>query len=180
VIVWGTVRPRNSTRGSDPTWQCIVDGTDTAPPWVYPNASYSHYPYCYGENLSKGNHTLQFNTIIQSETLYVDAVQYQASATADIGNAWTETDQSDGRIKYSPGWITDDDDYRKWTYTPGAWLTFDFNGVYFLSCRYETFLNPHSLLRNWRHLGRLHSWQRRCHCWRGAVCDRWGGVKEEF
>ena len=132
VSVWGTVRPRNTTRGSDPTWQCIVDGTDIGSAWEYPDASYSNYLYCYGRNLPEGNHTLQFNTIIQSETLYVDSVQYQSAATADIGNAWTEVRQRDGRIKYSPGWITEDDGYRTWTYTPGAWLTFDFNGVLFL------------------------------------------------
>ncbi|RXW19390.1 hypothetical protein EST38_g6454 [Candolleomyces aberdarensis] len=85
--------------------------------------------YCYGKNLLEGNHTLQFNAIVQSETLYVDQLQYQASATADIGNAWTEVRSRDGRIKYSPGWETDDDSVRTWTYASGAWLTFDFNGT---------------------------------------------------
>ncbi|KAJ2921306.1 hypothetical protein H1R20_g15786, partial [Candolleomyces eurysporus] len=79
---------------------------------------------CRSDILPEGNHTLQLNTVIQSEPLYVDQVQYQTAATADVGSAWTDISQHDGRINFSPGW--EQDGLLKWTYTPGAWLTFDF------------------------------------------------------
>ncbi|RXW16747.1 hypothetical protein EST38_g9101 [Candolleomyces aberdarensis] len=82
---------------------------------------------CGSEILPEGNHTLQLNTVIQSEPLYVDQVQYQTAATADIGSVWTDISQRDGRVNFSPGW--EEDGLLKWTYTPGAWLTFDFVGT---------------------------------------------------
>ncbi|RXW13710.1 hypothetical protein EST38_g12144 [Candolleomyces aberdarensis] len=128
VGVWGSLRPRNTTSGRDPNWRCLLDGNEIGAPWDYPNRPYSNYYFCRG-TAPEGNHTLQFNAIVQSETLYVDQVQYQAAATADIGGAWTEVRNDDGRFSYSPGWTSDNNGYWKWTYTAGAWLTYDFNGT---------------------------------------------------
>lgn len=128
AAVWGSLRPRNTTLGADPNWQCLLDGIEIGTTYRYPTRSYSNFLYC-SKRVPEGHHTLQFNTIIQSETLYVDIVQYQAAASADIGSAWTELRASDGRFKYSSGWTTDEYGFRRWTYTPGAWLTYDFNGM---------------------------------------------------
>ncbi|RXW22523.1 hypothetical protein EST38_g3332 [Candolleomyces aberdarensis] len=127
--IWGALRPRNTSGGPDPNWQCLLDGQD---PWPYPDRSHGNYMFCGSPPLPEGNHTLQLNTVIQSEPLYVYQVLYQAVATVDIGSAWTQVDQRDGRIKYSAGWENSEDGGLKWTYTPGAWLTFDFVGMCFL------------------------------------------------
>ncbi|KAJ2921307.1 hypothetical protein H1R20_g15787, partial [Candolleomyces eurysporus] len=129
VSVWGSLRPRNTSLGPDPNWQCIVDGQDIGMPLQYPSRPLSNFLLCWGRSLAEGNHTLQLNTVIQSEILYVDQVQYQAPLNADIGSDWAEVRQRDGRIRYSIGWEEDDSGYRKWTYTPGAWLTYDFTGT---------------------------------------------------
>jgi hypothetical protein len=129
--MWGSLKPRNTSLGPDPNWQCVLDGQDIGQILGYPDQAASNYKLCGAGPLPEGYHTLQLNTIIQSEPLDVDQVQYQAATTADIGDAWTQVDQRDGRFNYSLGW--EQDGLLKWTYTPGAWLTFDFVGMCLLS-----------------------------------------------
>lgn len=79
--------------------------------------------------LGEGNHTLELNTSIKSETLFVDQVQYQLVSDEDIDSAWTEVGQLDGGFKYSDGWQEDAMRWQKWTYQSGAWVKFDFAGT---------------------------------------------------
>lgn len=131
VRLWGSLRPQNITggRGRDPDWDCFVDGNNTGQPWTYPTRAYSNFLLCWGQNITDGDHTLELRATVQSQTLWVDQVQYQASKGVDVSAAWTEVGQDDGRFRYSEGWDEDSEGYRRSTYTPGAWLTYDFNGV---------------------------------------------------
>ena len=129
--MWGSLRPQNITggRGRDPDWDCFVDGNNTGQPWTYPTRAYSNFLLCWGQNITDGDHTLELKATVQSQTLWVDQVQYQASKDVDVSAAWTEVGQDDGRFRYSDGWDEDSEGYRRSTYTPGAWLTYDFTGV---------------------------------------------------
>lgn len=128
VAIWGNIKPHNTTTGIDPNWQCLIDGRDFEPPLQYPNTSYSNFPFCTAAGLGDSNHTIVLNAIVSTETLWVDQVQYQASAGVDLSNAWTKVLQGDGRVMYSTGWQEDDSGYTKWTYQTGATVTFNFAG----------------------------------------------------
>jgi hypothetical protein len=128
VAVWGSLTLRNGTLGPDPYWRCVIDGSESKHPLVLPSRPYSNYPFCL-QTLREGNHTLRLDAIIQTETLYIDVVQYTTGPGADVGSAWTEVSSEDARFTYSHDWTTHENGYWKWTYKSGAWLTYDFNGT---------------------------------------------------
>lgn len=86
--------------------------------------------FCGWAGAAEGNHTLQLNTIIRSGTLYIDQAQYLPAVGADFGDAWIQIGRGDKRFTYSSDWTTSEEGFWKWTSASGAWLTYDFEGVY--------------------------------------------------
>ena len=129
MALWGSLTLRNTTLGPDPYWRCLIDGSEVEHPLPLPDGPSSNYAFCANIGLSEGSHTLQLNAIIQSETLYIDQAQYLPAAGADVGSAWIQVGRGDARLTYSSEWTTSDNGFWKWTYTSGAWLTYDFNGA---------------------------------------------------
>ncbi|KAJ3506605.1 hypothetical protein NMY22_g17192 [Coprinellus aureogranulatus] len=131
VAVWGSLRPSNISLGygPDPDWDCIVDGNNTGKPWGYPVRPFSNFALCNVDGvLSDGDHSLEVRATVQSETLWIDQVQYRASLDTDISTAWTEVRHGDGRFKYSGDWRERPDGYGIATTTNGAWVTYEFSG----------------------------------------------------
>ncbi|KAJ2926696.1 hypothetical protein H1R20_g10414, partial [Candolleomyces eurysporus] len=128
MLVTGGLTPGDRLGSAPATWQCLVDGVViNGSDRVNWSLTLDRLLYLCGPTpLLLKNHTLQLSLSGGAGMVWVDTIEYRVPTAADVGEEWTRVLPSDESILYSDGW--EGNDTLIWTYSYGAWLTYDFIG----------------------------------------------------
>ena len=118
----------------DPSWECFIDGISivSTAPFQFPE---NNWLFCAHNALLDGPHVLTVNaTVTNSQTFWVDRIQYVPSSSVPLNNKYIYIDNLDQQLlqdAYGPGWeAIPGDPQRNMTGQTNSLFTFEFIGMF--------------------------------------------------
>lgn len=132
VYLYGTNNIANKSGMIDPSWECFVDNISIQKSSPYGFAN-NDWQFCGQDALVDGVHTLTVNaTVMQSQTFWVDNIQYVPSASVPLDNKAISIDNTDPELHNAFGGSWGSTvvmlHYLNLTQTTNSTFTYDFNG----------------------------------------------------
>ena len=113
---------------SSPTWECFIDNIGFS---IYPNdgSDSNNRVICEEDTLVDGPHNLVVDATVlnNSQTFWIDNIQYVPSASVSLDQAAIVVDRLDPQLQFSQGWT--EGNLSQVTLVAGAMASYSFIGM---------------------------------------------------